>query len=128
MLLYCTEVLKGVKPEVACYMRRPMCMWRLDTPCLRQSLPHPPTHPTCLLRRYADVVVHRQLLAAVAAEAAALPPPLAPPLPGAELADKAGVMNERHRTAKRAQKECSDLYLLLLLHSQVLLGGWSVGE
>lgn len=28
-------------------------------------------------------------------------------------------MNERHRTAKRAQKDCSDLYLLLLLHAQV---------
>lgn len=27
-------------------------------------------------------------------------------------------MNERHRTAKRAQKSCSDLYLLLLLHKE----------
>ena len=33
---------------------------------------------------------------------------------------QAAVMNERHRTAKRAQKDCSDLYLLLLLHAQVL--------
>lgn len=32
---------------------------------------------------------------------------------------QAAVMNERHRTAKRAQKDCSDLYLLLLLHAQV---------
>lgn len=42
-----------------------------------------------------------------------------PPLPGPEVAERAAVMNERHRTAKRAQKECSDLYLLLLLHAQV---------
>ena len=27
-----------------------------------------------------------------------------------------GTMNDRHRQAKRAQRECSDLYLLLLLH------------
>ena len=45
-----------------------------------------------------------------------------PPLPGQELADRAAVMNERHRTAKRAQKECADLYLLLLLHAQVPAG------
>jgi hypothetical protein len=41
-----------------------------------------------------------------------------PPLPPTEVSSKACVMNERHRTAKRAQKDCSDLYLLLLLHSQ----------
>ena len=35
------------------------------------------------------------------------------------------VMNERHRTAKRAQKDCSDLYLLLLLHSQVPWAAYS---
>lgn len=29
-----------------------------------------------------------------------------PPLPPAEVSAKAGVMNERHRTAKRAQKDC----------------------
>lgn len=79
-------------------------------------------------RRYADVVVHRQLLAAVAAsghgtapggQAPGAAPSLPPPLPGSELAERAAVMNERHRTAKRAQKKCSDLYLLLLLHAQV---------
>ena len=95
-----------------------------------------PRHPR---RRYADVVVHRQLLAAVAADAAAFPgggpadgasaigasagllPAVPPPLPGGEVAARAQVMNERHRTAKRAQKECADLYLLLLLHSKVRL-------
>lgn len=29
---------------------------------------------------------------------------------------RAEVMNDRHRQAKRAQKECADLYLLLLMH------------
>jgi hypothetical protein len=91
--------------------------------------------PSGACRRYADVVVHRQLLAAVAAASsssaaggAAAPnavvtivPRQVPPLmPAADVAEQARVMNERHRTAKRAQKECSDLYLLLLLHSQVL--------
>lgn len=46
-------------------------------------------------------------------------PSAAPPIPGSELVEQAAVMNERHRTAKRAQKECADLYLLLLLHAQV---------
>lgn len=109
-------------------------------------------------RRYADVVVHRQLLAAVAGGApAASPADVSSKVGGrgeghAVLARRlslclacwhwlsqhsmcgtfwhnsmphlaapaqAAVMNERHRTAKRAQKDCSDLYLLLLLHAQV---------
>lgn len=85
------------------------------------------------------MVVHRQLLAAVATQASSTSdsatglgssgssgglvgpptPASAPPLPGGELAERAAVMNERHRGAKRAQKQCSDLYLLLLLHAQV---------
>jgi hypothetical protein len=33
-----------------------------------------------------------------------------------QLAAAAALMNERHRQAKQAQKQCSDLYLLLSLH------------
>jgi hypothetical protein len=84
--------------------------------------------PAC--RRYADVVAHRQLLAAVAAQQAdsdgAGAPPASPPLPGPEVAARAAVMNERHRAAKRAAKACSELYLLLLLHAQVGLAGAAI--
>lgn len=72
------------------------------------------------------MVVHRQLLASVAAlghegvpaAPRAVPAALPPPLPSSELSARAAVMNERHRTAKRASKGCSDLYLLLLLHAK----------
>ena len=83
------------------------------------------THFTSPIRRYADVLVHRQLLQAIKSDPgqglgsassideSANPGPL---MSHAELANAAEIMNERHRASKRAQKACSDLYLLLLLH------------
>lgn len=66
--------------------------------------------PARALHRYADVVVHRQLLAALAGAPSA-------PMPHAELAEAALTMNARHRDAKRASKTCEELYLLLLVHT-----------
>ena len=40
----------------------------------------------------------------------------------AELAEVAARVNVMHRQAKRAQKDCSDLYLLLLLHKCACAG------
>lgn len=84
------------------------------------------THFTSPIRRYADVVVHRQLLQAIKLQADQVSEEAAssaddslssePLMTHAELASAAQIMNERHRASKRAQKQSSDLYLLLLLH------------
>ena len=89
------------------------------------------------------MVVHRQLLAALQAQGAAAagetsgpsagplslvseePRAPAPPLSPAavmmdhsELCRAAAAMNERHRAAKAAQKQCTELFMLDLLHKR----------
>ena len=71
-------------------------------------------------------VVHRQLIAALEGDR---PDGLQPDDSGAagvmrhaELAEVTANINVMHRQAKRAQKDCSDLYLLLLLHKCAAAG------
>ncbi len=72
----------------------------------------------CVSRRYADVIVHRQLLAALACVGTdtGSAQQHAPPIPHPQLVAAANRMNEQHRNAKRASQLCTELYLLLLLH------------
>ena len=82
------------------------------------------THFTSPIRRYADVVVHRQLMDAVTGggdgdgdekSAPGTSKSFSSPAGLAKVADH---LNERNRAAKRAQARCAELYLLETLARQ----------
>ncbi|CAM6101379.1 unnamed protein product [Calypogeia fissa] len=86
------------------------------------------THFTSPIRRYADVLVHRMLMAScegshgleTISDEELSRRNLDSVLPGMELTEVIHHLNERHRASKQAQKECNELYLLMYLqkHAQ----------
>jgi DIS3-like exonuclease 1 len=63
------------------------------------------THFTSPIRRYADVLVHRQLIRALAGQP--------PPLGNNQLQEVAEHINEKHRQAKQVQRDSSELFQVL---------------